>query len=72
MGSSGAAGWLPKSEAPSPRTCVSVPLADKRDFVGVIKLRSLKGGNDPGLSSWTLNGEGEGPRKGEERGRERG
>ena len=72
MGSSGAAGWLPKSEAPSPRTCVSVPLADKMDFVGVIKLRILIWGNDPGLSSWTLNGEGEGPRKGEERGRERG
>lgn len=66
-----AAGWPPNSEAPSPRTCVSVPLADKRNFAGVIKLRILKWGDDPGLSNWTLNGEGEEPRKGEERGRER-
>ena len=66
----GAAGWPPKSEAPSPRACVSVPLAGKRGFAGVIKLRILKWGDDPGLSSWTLNGEGEEPRKGDERGRE--
>ena len=25
----------------------------KRDFAGVIKLRTLRGGGDPGLSGWT-------------------
>lgn len=65
----------PKSEevgSPIPRTCVSVPLVDKRDFVGVIRLKNLKMGESPGLSSWTLSGEGRGLGRGgerEERGR---